>query len=106
MLEERFGWTGPQDGKRSAYDYLPLIMQFDPNGPPELFDVPLTCAPPVMIHHPQHPQLSSPGMRWYPIPAVCALDMEIGGLVYTAVPFNGKTSNLIQLISITVLFSF
>ncbi len=30
-------------------------------------------------------------MKWYPIPAVCALDMELGGITYTAVPFNGKS---------------
>ena len=28
-------------------------------------------------------------MQWYPIPAVCALDMTVGGILYTAVPFNG-----------------
>ncbi|KAL9178842.1 hypothetical protein ACHAXT_003973 [Thalassiosira profunda] len=89
MLKQRFGWEGPPDGKHGAYDYLPLVIQADPDGPPELFEVPLECAPPVHIHHPRYPELSSLGMRWYPIPAVCALDMTVGGLAYTAVPFNG-----------------
>ena len=35
-------------------------------------------------------ELSSLNMRWYPIPAVCALDMTLGGITYTAVPFNGE----------------
>eukprot|EP00984_Skeletonema_dohrnii_P034576 scaffold33595_cov95-Skeletonema_dohrnii-CCMP3373.AAC.1 len=89
MLEERFGWKGPPDGKQGPYDYLPLVIQSSPNDAPQLFDVPLECAPEVHIHHPEHPELSELNMRWYPIPAVCALDMTIGGIVYSAAPFNG-----------------
>ena len=33
------------------------------------------------------------GMKWYPIPAVCALDLSIGGILYTNVPFNGWYAN-------------
>lgn len=68
VIQERFGWTGPPDNKRSEYDYLPLIIQADPNEKPELFEVPVEAAPPVFIHHPSHPQLSELMMRWYPIP--------------------------------------
>eukprot|EP00985_Skeletonema_marinoi_P017024 scaffold9252_cov160-Skeletonema_marinoi.AAC.15 len=93
MLEERFGWTGPPDGKQGPYDYLPLVIQSSPNDAPQLFDVPLECAPEVHIHHPEHPELSELNMRWYPIPAVCALDLTIGGIVYSAVPFNGWYAN-------------
>ncbi|KAK1736786.1 nitric oxide synthase [Skeletonema marinoi] len=93
MLEERFGWKGPPDGKQGPYDYLPLVIQSSPNDAPQLFDVPLECAPEVHIHHPEHPELSELNMRWYPIPAVCALDMTIGGIVYSAVPFNGWYAN-------------
>eukprot|EP00985_Skeletonema_marinoi_P008562 scaffold3909_cov138-Skeletonema_marinoi.AAC.7 len=93
MLEERFGWKGPPDGKQGPYDYLPLVIQSSPNDAPQLFDVPLECAPEVHIHHPEHPELSELNMRWYPIPAVCALDLTIGGIVYSAVPFNGWYAN-------------
>jgi len=92
MLKERFGWDGPPDGKKGPYDYLPLVVQADPKGPPELFEVP-SCAPPVHIHHPRYPELSSLDMQWYPIPAVTALDLTLGGIVYTAVPFNGWYAN-------------
>ena len=78
-----------------AHLQLPLVIQADPDGPPELFEVPLECAPPVHIHHPRFPELSSLGMRWYPIPAVCALDMTVGGLAYTAVPFNGEDAEFV-----------
>ena len=55
-----------------------------------MFEVPLEVAPPVQIHHPRYPELSSLKLQWYPIPAVCALDMTLGGITYTAVPFNGE----------------
>jgi len=93
MLEEQFGWKGPPDEKKGAYDYLPLVIQSDPNVAPEMFAVPLECAVPVHIHHPEHPELSELDMQWYPIPAVCALDMTVGGILYTAVPFNGWYAN-------------
>ena len=89
MLSSRFGWLGPKDGIRSEHDYLPLIIQSSPAADPELFEIPLGCAPPVHIHHPRYPELSELDMKWYPSPAVCALDLSLGGINYTAVPFNG-----------------
>eukprot|EP00581_Thalassiosira_minuscula_P018097 CAMPEP_0183714154 /NCGR_PEP_ID=MMETSP0737-20130205/8790_1 /TAXON_ID=385413 /ORGANISM="Thalassiosira miniscula, Strain CCMP1093" /LENGTH=1265 /DNA_ID=CAMNT_0025943059 /DNA_START=110 /DNA_END=3907 /DNA_ORIENTATION=+ len=89
MLEERFGWSGPPDEKKGTHDYLPLVIQADPQGPPEMFELPLNCAPPVHIFHPKYPELSELNMKWYPTPAVCALDLTLGGILYTAVPFNG-----------------
>ena len=89
MLEERFGWKGPKSGEQGSYDYLPLVVQADPQDEPELFDMPVECVPHVHIHHPKYPDLSLLDLRWYPIPAVCALDLTLGGIVYTAVPFNG-----------------
>jgi len=54
-----------------------------------MFELPLNCAPPVHIFHPKYPELSELNMKWYPTPAVCALDLTLGGILYTAVPFNG-----------------
>ena len=96
MLQERFGWNGPKHGAKGKYDYLPLVVQADPQGPPELFEVPPECAPPVQIPHPRYPELGELNLQWYPIPAVCALDLTVGGILYTAVPFNGKL-NLCEL---------
>ena len=49
------------------YDYLPLVIQADTEGDPELFELPLACAPPVHIYHPKYPELTDLGMRWYPV---------------------------------------
>jgi nitric-oxide synthase len=32
-------------------------------------------------------------MQWYPVPVVCALDLTVGGILYTAAPFNGWYAN-------------
>jgi nitric-oxide synthase len=32
-------------------------------------------------------------MQWFPVPAVCALDLTVGGILYTAAPFNGWYAN-------------
>lgn len=72
-----------------SYDYLPLVIQADPDGEAELFELPLNCVAPVHIFHPKYPALSELKMQWYPIPAVVALDMSLGGILYTAIPFNG-----------------
>jgi len=51
-----------------AYDYLPLVIQADPNGKAELFELPLNCAPSVNIFHPKYPELSRQlKMEWYPM---------------------------------------
>lgn len=90
MLTARFGWKGPSGTQeRSAWDYLPLVCQADPNAAPELFELQNSLAPPVMIWHPDYPFLAQLKLRWYPVPAVCALEATIGGLLYTGMPFNG-----------------
>ena len=43
------------------------MVQADPEGDPELFELPLGCAPPVQIYHPKYPELTDFGMQWYPV---------------------------------------
>ena len=88
MLEQRFDWRGPAKG-RTAFDYLPHVVQIDPSSPPELFDVFSCAAAPVAIWHPQIQCVAGLDLRWYPIPAVSSMELSVGGLLYTACPFNG-----------------
>lgn len=85
MLQARFGWRGP----RGPWDYLPLVVQMDPTEAPEIFEVPSTVAAPVHVRHPDFDWFGDLGLRWYPVPAVNALEARVGGLVYGACPFNG-----------------
>lgn len=84
MLTRRFGWTG----RRTAFDLLPLVVQVSPESPPELFEMPASL-PLVSIWHPDHPCVGSLGLKWYAVPAVSNFNLDVGGVVFTAVPFSG-----------------
>lgn len=85
MLQRRFRFT-PEEGER--FGVLPLVVQAL-NCEPECFPIPRTFHDLVSISHPDYPQLSQLGMKWYSVPVICAMDLEIGGITYTGLPFNG-----------------
>jgi nitric-oxide synthase, bacterial len=81
---ERFGWLG----EGSAFDVLPLVID-GPTGPPHVFEIPHDAILEVPIEHPQHPWFAELGLRWHAVPAIANMDLHIGGITYTAAPFNG-----------------
>jgi len=86
MLRECFGY---EREKKGHFDHLPLVCQVDPHQPPEVFEIPPTFLKDVDIWHPDYPFLAELGLKWYPVPAVNALDLTVGGISYTCAPFNG-----------------
>ncbi|KAL7535297.1 LOW QUALITY PROTEIN: hypothetical protein ACHAXR_007456, partial [Thalassiosira sp. AJA248-18] len=90
MLKERFGWDGPPDGKKGPHDYLPLVIQADPQGPPELFEVPLEMCPPVHIHH---PRANVTKHAVVPDSSGVCPGHDCRRNYVTAVPFNGWYAN-------------
>lgn len=79
------GWTVEHP---SAFDVLPIVLEW-PGKPPVWRDVPSELILEVPIRHPDHPGLEELGLKWYALPAVAAMSLELGGLVYTLAPFNG-----------------
>ncbi len=55
----------------------------------QMFYVPDQYVVRVPIRHPEHEGFAALGLQWYTIPAVSNMEMSVGGLTYTAVPFNG-----------------
>jgi len=86
MVIERFGWIPPTP--RGQFDVLPLIIQSTTESP-QMFDIPDSYIPRVQIWHPQYPFLANLKLEWYAIPAVSSIGIEIGGLKYDGIPFNG-----------------
>uniref|UniRef100_A0A8C8EFB6 nitric-oxide synthase (NADPH) n=1 Tax=Otus sunia TaxID=257818 RepID=A0A8C8EFB6_9STRI len=78
------GWT-PGDGR---FDVLPLLLQ-GPEEPPELFLLPPELVLEVPLQHPTLEWFGELGLRWYALPAVSNMLLEIGGLEFPAAPFNG-----------------
>jgi nitric-oxide synthase len=43
----------------------------------------------IPIIHPEYAWFEELDLRWYALPAICNMALEIGGIRYTAVPFSG-----------------
>lgn len=80
----KLGWKG--NGTR--FDVLPLVLQMGEE-PPRAYEVPPSIVAEVPIRHPELAEFDSLGLKWYGVPFVANMRLEIGGLQYTAAPFNG-----------------
>ncbi|RAP74131.1 nitric oxide synthase oxygenase [Paenibacillus montanisoli] len=79
------GWRGAG----TAFDVLPLVIQVGTK-PPEWFDIPKDIVLEVPLTHPDYPAFETElQLKWYAVPFVSNMRLEIGGLHYTAAPFNG-----------------
>ncbi|WP_210366688.1 nitric oxide synthase oxygenase [Bacillus sp. REN3] len=81
---ERMGWKG----EGTNFDVLPLVIQID-GGTPSLFDIPDGILLEVSLRHPEYEWFQSLGLKWYAVPFISDMKLEIGGIEYTAAPFNG-----------------
>ena len=82
-LCRNLGWTG----KGSAFDLLPAVISVS-DGVPRCF--PWTDeVPEVVIEHPDYAWFADLGIRWYAVPLISNMVLEIGGILYPAAPFNG-----------------
>lgn len=80
------GWRG----KGTHFDILPIIIQIG-DRPPKWFSLPETpdVALQVDIEHPEYPWFAELGLRWYALPAVSEMALDLGGVHYRCIPFNG-----------------
>uniref|UniRef100_A0A8D0L3Z9 Nitric oxide synthase 3 n=1 Tax=Sphenodon punctatus TaxID=8508 RepID=A0A8D0L3Z9_SPHPU len=78
------GWAPPY----GRFDVLPLLLQAADEGP-EIFPLPPELVLEVSIVHPTLEWFKDLDLRWHGLPAVASMLLEIGGLEFTAAPFNG-----------------
>ncbi|EDV20662.1 uncharacterized protein TRIADDRAFT_31504 [Trichoplax adhaerens] len=81
---ESYGWKG----KGGMFDVLPLLLQANGEDP-ELFEIPSDLVLEVPISHPEYEWFEELKLRWYALPAVSCLLLDIGGVEFPACPFNG-----------------
>jgi nitric-oxide synthase len=81
----KLGWQG---GARTPFDLLPIVIQM-PNQKPQLFELPPEVVLEVPLTHPEYPWFADLGLKWYALPMVSNMQLEVGGIAYTAAPFNG-----------------
>jgi len=85
-LALELGWPRPQPPGR--FDILPLIVQ-GAGAAPTLHELPADAVLEVPISHPEFGWFAGLGLRWYAVPVISNMYLDIGGVCYTAVPFNG-----------------
>ncbi|GKU79457.1 nitric oxide synthase oxygenase [Paenibacillus sp. L3-i20] len=78
------GWKGAG----TAFDVLPLVLSVDGKAP-TFFDIPKELVLEVQITHPEITNFESLELKWYAVPLVSDMMLEIGGIYYSAAPFNG-----------------
>ncbi|MBD2846890.1 nitric oxide synthase oxygenase [Paenibacillus sp. IB182496] len=79
------GW----EGQGGHFDVLPLVLQAAPDRHPRWYTLPADAVLEVPLVHPEIPAISELGLRWYAVPIIADMRLEIGGIVYPAAPFNG-----------------
>jgi nitric-oxide synthase len=85
-LARELGWAGGKPPGR--FDVLPLIVQAA-GAPVTLHEVPADAVLEVALEHPEFSWFAGLGLRWYAVPAISDMYLEIGGVRYPAAPFNG-----------------
>ncbi|GAB2833682.1 nitric oxide synthase oxygenase [Actinocorallia aurea] len=83
-LAERLGWRG----RGGAFEVLPLVVD-GRDEPGRWFTLPADAVLEVPLTHPDLVSFAGLGLRWYAVPAVSNMTLEIGGVRYPAAPFNG-----------------
>ncbi|NWV28478.1 NOS2 protein, partial [Origma solitaria] len=78
------GWK-PKYGR---FDVLPLVLQANGQDP-EIFEIPPEIVLQVPMEHPKYEWFRELDLKWYALPAVANMLLEVGGLEFTACPFNG-----------------
>ncbi|MFC4322837.1 nitric oxide synthase oxygenase [Litchfieldia salsa] len=81
---EELGWMG----KRTNFDILPIILNVNGRAP-RLFELPEHLVSEVLITHPEYDWFKDLGVSWYAVPFISDMELEIGGIRYSAAPFNG-----------------
>lgn len=81
---EELGWKG----KHSDFDILPLVIQ-ELGKEPKIFEIPEHTIKEVPITHPEFDDFSDLNVKWYAVPIISDMRLEIGGIDYPMAPFNG-----------------
>lgn len=81
---QRLGWQG----EGTPHDLLPLVIQVN-NEPPQWWKLPKVIVIEVNIRHPETDIFAGRLVKWYGVPIISDMRLEIGGINYIAAPFNG-----------------
>lgn len=78
------GWQG----EKSHFDILPLVIK-EKNKEPKWFPIPKEIVKEIPIIHPSLKEVENLQLKWYAVPIISDMRLEIGGISYPMAPFNG-----------------
>ena len=81
---QKLGWRG----EGTDFDLLPWVVQIG-NRPPKLQEINKELIKEVSIVHPTYDWFAELQLKWYAVPIISEMKLEIGGIEYKAAPFNG-----------------
>jgi nitric-oxide synthase, bacterial len=81
---EALGWKAPSRGR---FNLLPIVIEME--GAVHRFDLPVDVVLEVPIRHPRYDWFEQLGLKWFALPAVSGMRLEIGGVSFSAAPFSG-----------------
>ena len=81
---ESLGWQG----EGTAFDVLPLVVQVDERRP-QVFSIPHEYVLEVPIRHPTRSEVEALCMKWYAVPIISCMRLQMAGIDFQASPFNG-----------------
>jgi len=85
-LARGLGWPGARPAGR--FDILPLLVQ-EAGAPVTMHQIPADAVLEISIEHPEFRWFANLGLRWYAVPVISDMYLDIGGVCYPAAPFNG-----------------
>jgi nitric-oxide synthase, bacterial len=80
----KFGWSKES---RTRFDVLPLIIQIGEKEP-KWFEILPEIIMEVPLSHPRYDWFEELGLKWFALPAVTNMMLDMGGIQYPT-PFNG-----------------
>ena len=84
QLAEHLNWKSDH----TDFDLLPLIYRYKQQ-PLNYHIYKDNLIKEILIKHDEYPLLEQLGLKWYAVPIISNMDLEIGGLYYHTAPFNG-----------------
>ncbi|WP_413219906.1 nitric oxide synthase oxygenase [Tritonibacter mobilis] len=83
-LAKALGWQP----SGTCFDVLPLMIRIG-TSLPYIFEIPKSEILEVELHHPDETSVASLGLKWFALPAVSDMALDLGGITYSAAPSNG-----------------
>ncbi|MBP7002400.1 nitric oxide synthase oxygenase, partial [Amaricoccus sp.] len=82
----KLGWEPPAEP--SDFDILPLVIDM-PGHEPRIYHLDPAEVMEVPISHPTAPAIAGLGLKWCAVPAIANFRLDVGGINYGCLPFNG-----------------